>query len=293
MLFKGVFTALITPFREGKIDEDAFCKLIEWQVEEGVHGLVPCGTTGEVSSLTFEEYSRLAKLCIDVTNRRVPIIVGVGSNNLVETIKRAQYLESINADAILVVTPYYLKPTQKGIYEYFKIIHDNTNISIIIYNVPSRCAVDISDDNLARIILLPRVVGIKDATSNLNRPMNIKLLVKKEISLLSGEDTTALIFNIHGGCGCVSVTANVAPKLCSKMQNLFFEEKFKEAMEINNILFPLNQILFCETNPISVKYALSLLKPYISLELRLPLTSASKSTQVAVEQVVIEKQLLA
>ncbi|WP_339046979.1 4-hydroxy-tetrahydrodipicolinate synthase [Candidatus Mesenet endosymbiont of Phosphuga atrata] len=293
MQFRGVFTALVTPFsKDNSIDENAFCELVEWQISGGVHGLVPCGTTGESSTLTFEEYCEIVELCVKTVNKQVPIIAGVGSNNTAEVIKKVKYIESVGADAVLVVAPYYNKPTQDGLYSHFKTIHDNTHIPIILYNVPGRCAVDISDVTAGKIMELERIIGIKDATGDLNRPLNLKTLVKKEISLLSGEDSTALAFNIHGGCGCISVTANIAPKLCAKLQNLFFNKQFAEAVELNKKLFSLNQVLFCEANPIPVKYGLSLLKPNIFPNLRLPLTEASEDTKIKVKKVMQDLNII-
>lgn len=282
----GLFTALVTPFdKNGAIDENALCGLVEWQICEGIHGLVPCGTTGESSTLTFEEYCKVIQLCVEIANKRVPIVAGVGSNSTTEVIKKAKYVESIGADAVLVVAPYYNKPTQDGLYGHFKAIHDNTDIPIILYNVPGRCAVDIADTTIAKIMELERVIGVKDATGDLNRPLSLKRLVKKEISLLSGEDATALAFNIHGGCGCISVIANIVPKLCAELQNLFLKKQFEEAIELNKRLFPLNKVLFCETNPIPVKYGISLLKPNISSNLRLPLMEANEDTKIKVKEV--------
>ncbi|KJV68662.1 4-hydroxy-tetrahydrodipicolinate synthase [Candidatus Neoehrlichia procyonis] len=272
MKLHGVFTALVTPFKEDlSFDEEKFSSLIEWQINEGVHGLVPCGTTGEYPTLSFKEYCNVITLCIAVTNKRVPVIVGTSSNCTRQAIKRTLFAQSVKADAALVVIPYYNKPTEEGVYQHFKAIHDATNIPIVIYNIPKRSAIDVSDFTLSKIINLSRVIAIKDATGDMNKPLSLKSLInKKEFYFLSGDDSTALTFNVHGGSGCISVISNVVPKLCSKMQNAFLSGNFHTASQINNQLFSLSQVLFCESNPVPTKYALSLMNKVLP-QVRLPL----------------------
>ena len=273
-MFKGVFTALITPFTNADIDVDAFCDFIEWQIEEGVHGLVVCGTTGEAPTLRYQEHKKLIELAVDTVKKRVPIIAGATSNDTRYAIELANNAKI--ADAILIASPYYNKPTQEGLYEHYKAIASSVNHPIIIYNIPSRCIVDVTNDTMRKIIKLPEIVGIKDSTGDLDRVIELK---QDGLSLLSGDDSTALAFNIQGGDGCISVTSNVAPKMCAEMQNCFMKEDFIGAQKINKSLFSLHKSLFCETNPIPVKYAVSLIRKNITSEMRLPLLSASGSVQ--------------
>nr|WP_078400004.1 4-hydroxy-tetrahydrodipicolinate synthase [Ehrlichia ruminantium] len=287
--FKGVFTALVTPFKNDfSVDQDAFTQLIEYQISNNVHGLVPCGSTGESTTLTFEEYCETIKLCIKTTNNRVPIIAGSGSCSTQETIKRTLFVNSLNVDAALVVVPYYNRPTDEGIYQHFKAVHDATNIPIIIYNIPKRTGVDVSDTLLARILSLPRVIGVKDATCDISRPLNLKTLVQKDIALFSGDDFTCLAFNAHGGSGCISAVSNVAPKICSDMQSAFFSNDIKEAIEISKTILKLSQALFCESNPSPAKYALSLITEYISPIVRLPLVELTQENKLKVENTLKE-----
>ena len=290
---KGLFTALITPFKNDfSIDEDAFCKLIEYQISNNVHGLVPCGTTGEYPTLSFEEYCRVIELCVKVTNKRVPIIAGASSNSTQEAIRRTLYVQSLNVDAALIVVPYYNRPTDEGIYQHFKAVHDATNIPIVIYNIPKRTGVDASDKLIARILSLPRVIGLKDATGDLSRPFNLRLLVDKDIALFTGDDFTCLAFNAHGGSGCISAVSNVIPKICSDMQNDFFSGNMKDAMQASKIIFKLAKVLFCESNPSPAKYAASLLKKYISPTVRLPLVELTQENKLKVEDTLKELGLI-
>ena len=291
--FKGVFTALVTPFKgDFSVDYHAFTEFIEYQISNNINGLVPCGSTGESTTLNFEEYCEIIKLCVKVTNKRVPIIAGAGSCSTQETIRRTLYLSSLNVDAALIVVPYYNRPTHEGLYKHFKAVHDTTNIPIIIYNIPARTGIDASDTLLAHILSLPRVIGVKDSTCDISRPLNLKTLVNKDIVLLSGDDFTCLAFNAHGGSGCISVVSNVAPKVCSDMQRAFFSNNMKEAMEISKIIFKLSKALFCESNPSPAKYALSLITKYISSTVRLPLVELTQESKLKVENTLKELKLI-
>ncbi len=275
MLFSGLYTALITPFKDGKIDEAALEKLIEFQIKNGVDGIVPCGTTGESPTLTHEENDLVIDLVIKITNKRVQVIAGTGSNSTAEAIMMTNHAKESGADGCLIVAPYYNKPTQEGLYQHFKAINDNCDIPLIIYNVPGRSVVNITDETLAKLAKLKNIVGIKDATGDLSRVASLKLLVDKDFSIISGEDSTAVGFNAMGGCGVISVTANIAPQLCSDLQKATQNGDYKKAVEIQDQLTNLNAAMFCETNPIPVKYAASLMG-LCEMELRLPLTEPSE-----------------
>ncbi|AAZ68304.1 4-hydroxy-tetrahydrodipicolinate synthase [Ehrlichia canis] len=289
----GIFTALITPFKNDfSIDEDTFSKLIEHQISNNIHGLVPCGTTGEYSTLSFEEYCRVIELCVKVTNKRVPIIAGSGSNCTQETIKRTLYVQSLNVDAALVVVPYYNRPSDEGIFQHFKAVHDATDVPIIIYNIPQRTAIDPNDVLLARILSLPRIIGIKDATGDVSRPLNLKLLIDKEFALFTGNDATSLGFYAQGGgTGCISAVSNVIPKIYSDMHNAFFAHNIKEAMDANASIFKLSKVLFCQSNPSPTKYAMSLIKG-ISPTVRLPLVELTQENKLKVENMLKELNLI-
>ncbi len=271
--FKGCFTALITPFKQGKVDEDAFASFVEWQIAQGIHGLVPCGTTGESPTLSHEEHNRVIELCVEVAKGRVPVMAGTGSNATSEAIMMTKHAEEVGADAALIVTPYYNKPTQEGLYQHFKAIHDATNIPIIMYNIPGRSVIDMTDATIASLAELPRIAGIKDATGNLSRPESLgKALGKRaeNFAQISGEDGTALEFNEAGGVGCISVSSNIAPKECAEVQRLWLKGEKEKAWEVQKQLMPLHGVMFCETSPGPVKYAASLLG-LCNGELRLPL----------------------
>jgi 4-hydroxy-tetrahydrodipicolinate synthase len=280
-MFKGSFVALITPFRNGKVDEEAFAKLVEWQIAEGTHGLVPCGTTGESPTLSHEEHRRVIEICVDVTKKRVPVMAGAGSNNTLEAIALTRFAKEAGADGVLSVTGYYNKPTQEGQYQHFKAISEAVDLPIVLYNIPGRTVVDISVETMVRIAKLKNVVGVKDATSNLARTSLQRHLIGPDFIQLSGEDATSLGFNAHGGVGAISVTANIAPKLCAEFQTATLKGDFKRALEIQDRLMPLHHALFVEPNPAPVKYAASLLG-LCQDELRLPLTSATEAAQVKV-----------
>jgi 4-hydroxy-tetrahydrodipicolinate synthase len=277
-IFCGCFTALITPFRGGKVDEKAFQALIDWQVKEGIGGLVPCGTTGESPTLSHREHMRVTELCIEVAARRVPVIAGTGSNSTEETIDFSKHAEKAGADAQLVVTPYYNKPTQEGLYQHFKAVHDHSGLPIIIYNIPSRSVVDMSVETMVELAKLPRIIGVKDATGDLSRPLSTRLAIGPDFSLLSGDDATALAFLAQGGHGVISVTGNVAPKICAAMQAAWRSGEVREAQRINEILAPLNRALFLESSPSPVKYAASLLG-LSTAEVRLPLCEITDTTK--------------
>jgi 4-hydroxy-tetrahydrodipicolinate synthase len=289
--FIGCFTALITPFRAGRVDQKAFQELVDWQVKQGISGLVVCGTTGESPTLSHEEHMRVTELCVEVTAGRVPVIAGTGSNSTQETIEFARHAQKAGANAQLVVTPYYNKPTQEGLYLHFKTVHDNSGLPIIIYNIPGRSAVDLSVDTVAELAKLPRIIGIKDATGDLTRPLHTRRAAGADFSMLSGDDATALAFLAQGGDGVVSVASNIAPRLCIMMQSAWQAGAVVEAQRINQLLAPLNRALFLETSPAPVKYAASLLG-LSSEELRLPLCPIKSATKNKVREAMIEAGLI-
>jgi len=282
MLFSGLYTALITPFKDGKIDELALKKLIEFQIQNGVDGIVPCGTTGESPTLTHEENDLVIDLAIKIANKRVKVIAGTGSNSTAEAIMMTNHAKESGADGCLIVSPYYNKPTQEGLYQHFKAINDNCDISLIVYNIPGRSVVNIADETVAKLAKLKNIVGIKDATGDLSRVASLKLLVDKDFSIISGEDSTVVGFNAMGGCGVISVTSNIAPKLCSDLQKATQIGDYKKAVEIQDQLTNLNAAMFCETNPIPVKYAASLMG-LCEMEIRLPLTEPSESAKARIK----------
>ena len=284
-MFKGSITALITPLKNGKIDEKAFQDFVEWQINQGSHGLVPCGTTGESPTLDHDEHERVIDLCIEASNRRVPVIAGTGSNSTHEAISLTNYSKEAGADAVLIVTPYYNKPTQEGLYHHFKSINDSCDIPIIIYNMPGRSVVDISIETMKKLSKLKNIIGVKDSTNDLSRPLLISNEIGSKFCQISGEDATVLPFLSQGGQGCISVTANIAPKLCSDLHNAWQKNNFKKAQLLNSLLFPLHNALFLETSPGPVKYAASLLK-ICSDELRLPLVGIANSTKKEIKSVI-------
>jgi 4-hydroxy-tetrahydrodipicolinate synthase len=289
--FTGSITALLTPFKNGKVDEKGFQSFVEWQIAEGINGVVPCGTTGESPTLSHEEHKRVVELCIEAAKKRVPVIAGTGSNSTAEAIELTQHAEQAGADAALVVLPYYNKPTPEGQYQHFKAIHDSTGLPIFIYNVPPRSAVDMSVDTMARLAKLPRIVGVKDATADLCRPIRTKLAIDKDFIMLSGEDGTALPFLAQGGVGCISVTSNVAPRLTAEMHKAWRDGDLKKAMQINERLTPVNDAMFCETSPGPVKYAAHLLGR-ASAELRLPLAPIAEASRQKVQTAMTKAGLI-
>ena len=291
-MFKGSFTALITPMKNGKVDEQAFERLVEWQITEGTHGLVPVGTTGETPTLSHDEHRRVVELCIKVTKGRVPVIAGAGSNSTAEAIELTRFAKSAGAQGALHSTGYYNKPTQEGLFLHFKAISDAVDLPIIVYNVPPRTVVDILPATLARCATLKNVAGVKDASAKVERMSQHRLLIKKPFSYLSGEDATALGFNAHGGNGCISVTSNVAPRLCAEFQEATLKGDFARALELQDVLMPLHDALFVETNPAPVKYAAWRLGLIESPECRLPLAPVTESTKKIVDAALAHAGLL-
>jgi 4-hydroxy-tetrahydrodipicolinate synthase len=277
-MFSGSIVALVTPFKNGKVDERAFQELIDWQVTEGSNGLVPCGTTGESPTLSHDEHHRVIELCIEAADGRVPVIAGTGSNSTAEAIDLTRHAKKAGADAALLVTPYYNKPTQEGMYQHFKAIHDAVDLPLVLYNIPGRSVVNLSAETLERLGKLRNIVGVKDATGEIARVSATRLLMGTRFCQLSGEDATALGFNAHGGHGCISVTANVAPSLCARFQTATLKGDWNEALALQDRLMPLHSSLFLETSPAPVKYAVSLLGRG-SADVRLPLVGPSDATR--------------
>lgn len=290
-MFSGSLVALITPFRNGEVDESAFRKLVDWQISEGTNGLVPCGTTGESPTLSHEEHKLVVEICIGAAKGRVPVIAGTGSNSTSEAIDLTLHAQEAGADAALIVTPYYNKPTQEGMYQHYKTIHDETNLPLIIYNIPPRSVVDMSIDTMDRLAKLPRIVGVKDATGDLVRPLKTRIAIGEKFCQLSGEDGTALAFNAQGGTGCISVTANIAPRLCADMQTAWRKGDMAKAQELNIRLMPVHDALFCETSPGPVKYAASLLG-LCGPEVRLPLVGIADTSKRKVEAALRQSGLM-
>ena len=280
-MFHGSIVALITPFKDGKVDEKAFQSFVEWQVAQGTHALVPCGTTGESPTLSHDEHRRVVELCIEAAAGKVPVIAGAGSNSTSEAVELTRHAKEAGAAAALVVTPYYNKPTQEGLYQHYKAIHDSADLPIIIYNIPGRSVIDMSVATMARLAKLPNIVGVKDATADLTRPIRTRLAIGPDFCQLSGEDATALAFNAQGGVGCISVTANIAPALCAAMQNAWAAGDLTEAYRQRDVLQPLHDAKFVETSPGPVKYAASLLGKSAP-DTRLPLVAVADSTREAV-----------
>jgi len=290
--FRGSFPALITPLKNGEVDEPAFRKLVNWQIAEGSHGLVPVGTTGESPTLTPEEHKRVVEICIAEAKGRVPIIAGTGSNSTAEAIDYTVHAKEAGADAALVVVPYYNKPTQDGLYAHFKAIADAVDIPIFVYNVPGRTVANISVETLARLSHdCKNIVGTKDASADLTRPSLQRQASGKAFIQLSGEDGTALAFNAHGGVGCISVTANVAPRLCSQFQEATLKGDFATALDLQDRLMPLHKALFVESSPGPVKYAASLLG-LCQPDTRLPLVPVVESTKSALHKAMVHAGLL-
>ncbi|MBX6329650.1 MAG: 4-hydroxy-tetrahydrodipicolinate synthase [Pseudolabrys sp.] len=289
--FRGSFTALVTPFKNGALDERAFRELVEWQIAEGTHGLVPVGTTGESPTLSHDEHKQVVEWCVEQARGRVPVIAGAGSNSTAEAIDLARHAEKAGADAVLVVTPYYNKPTQEGLYQHYKAINDAIGIPIIIYNIPGRSVIDMSVDTMKRLYELSNVAGVKDATANMTRVTQQRAALGPDFNQLSGEDATALGFMAHGGHGCISVTSNVAPRLCAEFQTACLRGDFAAALALQDKLAPLHINLFIETSPAPVKYALSLLGKCANV-LRLPMVPASEKAQAAVRAAMVHAGLI-
>jgi len=289
--FRGSFTALVTPFRDGKLDEQAFREFVEWQITEGTDGLVPVGTTGESPTLSHDEHNKVVEWCVSQARGRVPVIAGAGSNATTEAVALARHAEKAGADAVLVVTPYYNKPTQEGMYQHFKAVNDAVGVPIIIYNIPPRSVVDMSVETMARLFELKNIAGVKDATGNLARVSLQRQAMGPDFIQLSGEDMTALAFNAAGGQGCISVVSNVAPALCKQLQDLTLAGDYKRGMAVQDRLVPLHHAIFLEPGLAGAKYGLSLLERGTE-EVRLPLLPVTAQTKAAIRSAMVHAGLI-
>jgi len=289
--FRGSFTALVTPFRNGTVDEKAFRALVVWQIDEGTNGLVPVGTTGESPTLSHDEHKQVVEWCIEEARGRVPVIAGAGSNSTREAIDLARHAEKAGADAVLVVTPYYNKPTQEGLYQHFRAINDAIGIPIIIYNIPGRSVIDMSVDTMKRLYELKNIAGVKDATSNMVRVSQQREALGPEFNQLSGDDATTLGFMAHGGHGSISVTSNVAPRLCAEFQGVCLRGDYGAALKLQDKLMPLHIGLFVEASPAPVKYALSVLGKCAD-SLRLPMVGLSDKSKAVVRDAMVHAGLI-
>jgi 4-hydroxy-tetrahydrodipicolinate synthase len=278
---KGSIPALVTPLRDGKVDERAFRNLVAWQIEQGSHGLVPCGTTGESPTLSHEEHRRVTEICIEEANGRVPVIAGAGSNSTAEAISLAHHAKKAGADAVLCATGYYNKPSQEGLYRHYAALAEAVDIPILLYNIPGRAIVDISVETMARLSKIANIIGVKDATANLARPIRERAACGKNWRLISGEDATTLGYMVEGGHGCISVTANVAPRLCAEFQNACLQGAWERALQLQEKLMPLHDAMFIEPSPAPVKFAASLLG-ICTDEVRLPLVSATEAARATI-----------
>ena len=288
---RGSLPALVTPFKDGKVDEDGLRALVEWHIAEGSHGLVPCGTTGESPTLSHEEDTRVVEIVVEQAAGRVPVIAGAGSNNTAEAIGLMQAAEKVGADAALIVTPYYNKPTQEGLYQHFKALHDCCGLPIIIYNIPSRSVIDMSPETMGRLAELPRIVGVKDATGDVSRVSLQRMTCGTDFIQLTGEDASALGHNAHGGVGCISVTANVAPRLCAEFQDALAAEDRAKALELQDRLMPLHRAIFLEPGLVGAKYGLSVLGK-VENAVRLPLVTASEGVQAEIRAAMVHAGLI-
>ena len=293
-MFKGSNVALITPFKNDKLDEDAYIKLIHFHIKNGTNGLIPAGTTGESPTLSHGEHQRVIELCIKESAGKNPVIAGTGSNSTAEAVSLTTHAEKEGADAVLVVTPYYNKPTQEGLYQHYKAINDQCGIPIIIYNIPSRSVIDMSVDTMARLFELKNIVGVKDATGDLERVNQQQKKMGKEFIQLTGNDDNALEFNKRGGVGAISVTANIAPKLCAEFQKFSISndnKDIKDAQRLDKILQPIHNSLFIESNPSPVKYAAQLLK-LCNEDVRLPLVKVTNESKDSIKKILKNASLL-
>jgi len=293
-MFKGSNVALITPFKNNKLDVDNYIELIHFHIKNGTNGLVPAGTTGESPTLTHEEHEKVIELCIKEAKGKIPVIAGTGSNSTAEAISLTKHAEKVGADGALIVTPYYNKPTQEGLYQHYKAINDSCGIPIIIYNIPSRSVIDMTVETMTRLFELKNIIGVKDATGNLDRVNQQKEKMGNDFIQLTGEDGNVLEFNKRGGVGCISVTANIAPKLCSDFQKFSSSKnnnELKEAERINELLQPVHKSLFIESNPSPVKYAAKLLN-LCSDDVRLPLVKVTNSTKEAIKEALQSAKLI-
>ena len=289
-MFRGSITALVTPMRDGRFDEAAFRGFVDWQISEGTHGLVPVGTTGESPTLSHDEHKQVVQVCIEVAAGRVPVIAGAGSNNTTEAIELARFAEKAGADGLLVVTPYYNKPSQEGLYQHYKAINDAVGIPIIIYNIPPRSVIDMSVETMARLFELKNIAGVKDATAKIDRISLQRDAMGPEFNQLSGEDATALAVMAHGGHGCISVTSNVAPKAQAEFQEACMAGDFAKALQYQDRMLPLHKALFLEPSPAGTKYALSLLGR-MSEELRLPLVTVTEKARAEIRAAMVHAGL--
>jgi 4-hydroxy-tetrahydrodipicolinate synthase len=290
-MFKGSITALVTPFKNGNLDVESYENFVEFQILQGSAGIVPGGTTGESPTLEYFEHKKIIDIAVKISKGRVPVIAGTGSNSTKEAIELTKYAENAKVDAALVVTPYYNKPTQEGLYQHYKAINDSCGIPIIIYNIPGRCVIDMSVDTMSRLYELKNIIGVKDATGDLNRVDAHLKAMGKDFLMLTGNDENAHEFNKRGGSGCISVSANVAPNLCSKFQKLSLSGNFDEAKKIFDQLFDLHNILFVESNPVPAKYSLSLMK-LMTDEVRLPLVTASEISKEKIRKVLEQLSII-
>ena len=281
-MLKGSMPALVTPFKNGEVDLDTLKKLVEWHIAQGSHGLVPVGTTGESPTLSHDEHELVVETVVKTVAGRIPVVAGAGSNNTAESLRLMQHAKSVGADAALVVTPYYNKPTQAGLIAHFKTLHDACELPIVIYNIPGRSVVDMSPETMGELAALPRIIGVKDATGDLARVCSQRLTCGSEFLQISGEDATAHGFNAQGGIGCISVTANVAPALCSQLQEACLNGDYKAALDIQDRLMPLHHAIFTEPGLVGAKYAMSVVD-LCSDEVRLPLTPLTDGTKVKVK----------
>jgi len=281
-MFKGSFPALVTPFKDGELDLDTLKKLVEWHIDQGSHGLVPVGTTGESPTLSHREHELVIEEVVKAAAGRIPVIAGAGSNNTVEGVRLIQHAESVGADAALVVTPYYNKPTAAGLIAHFTALHDASNLPIVIYNIPGRSVIDMKPNTMGELAKLPRIIGVKDATGDIARVSQQRAACGADFVQMSGEDATALGFNAHGGVGCISVTANVAPKLCAEFQEATLAGDYAKALEYQDRLMPLHEAIFIEPGLAGAKYGLSLLG-MCSEEVRLPLVGLTDGTKAAIK----------
>jgi 4-hydroxy-tetrahydrodipicolinate synthase len=277
-MFKGSIPALITPFRDGKVDEAALAALVNWHVAEGSHGIVAVGTTGESPTLSHAEHERCIELIVQTAAGRVPVIAGAGSNNTAESVSLMRFAKAVGADAALVVTPYYNKPNQRGLYHHYKTLHDAVDLPVIIYNIPGRSVIDMTPATMGELAKLPRIIGVKDATGDVTRVSDTRQACGRDFLQLSGEDASALGFNAHGGRGCISVVANIAPRLCAEFQSATLAGDFARALEYQDRLMPLHRAAFAEPNPAPTKYALSLLGRCTD-EVRSPLVTLEDATR--------------
>lgn len=291
MMFKGSLTALITPFKNGGIDEDGFQAFVDWQIVEGTNGLVPVGTTGESPTLSHEEHKRVVELCVEAAAGRVPVIAGAGSNSTDEAVEFTKHAKSAGADGVLSVAPYYNKPSQEGLYQHFKAAAESADIPVIVYNIPGRSIVDISIDTMARLAKIPNIVGVKDATADLARPLATRVTAGKDFCQLSGEDATIAAFLAQGGVGCISVTSNVAPKLCSELHAAWQEKDMETFGTLRDRLLPLHDAMFCEPSPAPAKFGASLLGKCDS-KVRLPITPLTPDGEVTVRDAMVHCGLI-